>query len=181
MEIPDGLLLCVDMQPVFLAAMPDRQRVNWRCSFALEVAAGLGLPTLFTEQVPAKLGGTAEDLLALCQKPVVMGKDAFSAFGNEEIAARLRASGVKQLFICGIETPICVYQTARDALQAGYQVTVLSDCVSARRAGDAASVLTHLISIGCTILPSETIFYAMLKNVRHPFFRDYTVLVKKYA
>ena len=178
---PPPLLLCLDLQPAFLAAIPDSQRVHWRCSFALEAARGFGLPVLFTEQVPAKLGGTAGDLLALCAQPEGMGKDAFSAFGNEKIAARLRASGAKHLFICGIETPVCVYQTARDALQAGYQVTLLADCVGARRAGDATAVLAHLAQAGCAILPAETVFYALLQNARHPFFRDYTSLVKKYV
>ncbi len=169
------------MQPVFLAAICDSQRVHWRCSFALETAKGLGLPVLFTEQVPAKLGGTAEDLLALSDQPEAMGKDAFSAFGNAKIVERLRAGGAKHLLISGLETPVCVYQTARDALQAGYQVTLLADCVGARRAGDAATVLTHLAQAGCAVLPAETVFYALLQNARHPFFRDYTVLVKKYG
>jgi hypothetical protein len=111
------LLLCIDLQPVFLAAMAESQRVHWRCSFALEAAAGLNLPVLFTEQVPAKLGHTAKDLLALCSHPEAHAKDAFSALGDEQIAARLKAAKPRELFICGIETPVCVYQTARDALQ----------------------------------------------------------------
>jgi len=136
---------------------------------------------LFTEQVPEKLGGTAPELLSLATRPEAIGKDAFSAFGSEKIADRLRASGVRQLLLCGIETPVCVYQTARDALAAGYEVTVLADCVGARRAGDAATVLTHLAAAGCNVLPAETVFYARLQNTRHPFFRDYTRLVKKYG
>ena len=175
------LLLCIDLQPAFLAAIPDSQRVHWRCSFALEVAKGLGLPVLFTEQVPAKLGGTAEDLLALADKPVVLGKDAFSALGDKAIAARLKAGGAKHLLICGIETPICVYQTARDALQAGYQVTLLTDCLGARRADDATAVLAQLRHHGCTVLPAETVFYSLLRDAKHPFFRDYTKLIKKYG
>lgn len=174
-------LLCIDLQPVFLAAICDSQRVHWRCSFALEVAKGLGLPVVFTEQVPAKLGGTAEDLLALIDQPVALGKDAFSAFGNKAIAAHLKAGGTKELLLCGIETPVCVYQTARDALAAGYHVTVLADCVGARRAGDADAVLAHLARAGCTVLPAETVFYALLGNAHHPFFRDFTRLVKKYG
>ncbi len=175
------LLLCLDMQPVFLAAIPESQRVQWRCSFALEAARGVGLSVLFTEQVPAKLGGTATDLLALCDQPEIMGKGAFSAFGDKKIAAHIRASGVKNLLICGIETPICVYQTAVDALKAGYKVTVLSDCIGARRAGDAATVLAHLAHADCAVLPAETVFYALLHEARHPFFRNYTALVKKYG
>lgn len=175
------LLLCIDLQPAFLAAIPDRQRVHWRCSFALEAAEGLGLPVLFTEQVPAKLGGTAEDLLALGVQPVTLGKDAFSAFGDEKITAHLAARGTKHLLVCGIETPVCVYQTARDARAAGYQVTLLTDCLGARRAEDAAAVLAQLRHDGCDVLPAETVFYSLLRDARHPCFRDYTKLVKKYG
>lgn len=178
---PAPLLLCIDLQPAFLAAICDSQRMRWRCSFALEAAKGLGLPVVFTEQVPAKLGHTSEDLLALAGKPVALGKDAFSALGDPQIAAHLKASGAQHLLICGIETPVCVHQTAVDALQAGYQVTLLSDCVGARRAGDADAVLAHLARAGCAVLPAETVFYALLRHAKHPFFRDYTKLVKKYG
>ena len=181
LSLTNGLLLCIDLQPVFLAAICDSQRVHWRCSFALETAKGLGLPVLFTEQVPGKLGGTAADLLALCDQPEAMGKDAFSAFGDKKLAARIAASKAKHLLLCGIETPVCVYQTARDALQAGYQVTLLTDCVGARRSDDATVVQTHLRQAGCTVLPAETVFYALLQDAKHPFFRDYTKLVKKYG
>ena len=175
------LLLCIDLQPAFLAAIADSQRVHWRCSFALEAAKGLGLSVLFTEQVPEKLGHTAEDLLALCDGPEVMGKDTFSIFGDKKIKAHLAEKGLKKLLICGIETPVCVYQTARDALKAGYHVTLLSDCLGARRAGDATAALAQLAHDGCQVLPAETVFYGLLHHARHPFFRPYTALVKKYG
>jgi nicotinamidase-related amidase len=174
-------LLVLDMQPAFLAAIPDSDDLQWRCSFALEAAKGLGLPVLFTEQVPAKLGGTAEDLLALVDEPVTAGKGAFSAFGDKKISTYIRGTGLKNLLICGIETPVCVYQTAMDALRYNFKVTVLADCVGARRAGDAAAVLAHLAHAGCAVLPAETVFYSLVHEARHPFFRPYTALVKKYG
>ncbi len=175
------LLLCIDLQPAFLAAICDSQRVHWRCSFALESARGLGLPVVFTEQVPAKLGHTAGDLLGLAASPVVCGKDSFSALGDKKVAAHLKASGTNHLLLCGIETPICVCQTARDARQAGYAVTLLSDCTGARRTDDAATVLAQLRHDGCTVLPAEAVFYSLLHDAKHPFFRDFTKLVKKYG
>ncbi|MSU46656.1 MAG: isochorismatase family protein [Lacunisphaera sp.] len=175
------LLLCIDLQPAFLAAIPDSQRVHRRCCFALEVAKGLGLSILFTEQVPGKLGHTSQDLLALCDEPEIVGKDTFSIFADKRIATHIKEKGLKRLLICGIETPVCVYQTARDALKAGYNVTLLSDCLGARRSGDAAAVLAQLAHDGCAVLPAETIFYSLLHHARHPFFRPYTNLVKKYG
>ena len=175
------LLLCIDLQPAFLAAIPDSQRVHWRCSFALEVAKGLDLPVIFTEQVPAKLGGTAEDLLALAPKAAVFGKDSFSALADKAVVAQLKAKGSNQILICGIETPVCVYQTARDAMLAGCEVTLLIDCLGARRSDDAAAVLAQLRHAGGKVLPAESVFYSLLRDAKHPFFRDYTKLVKKYG
>ena len=177
----DPLLLCIDMQPAFLAAIPDSQRAHWRCSFALEAARGLGLPVTFTEQVPGKLGHTAADLLDLADHPAVFGKDAFSALRDAAVAEHLRSRHVRRLLLCGIETPVCVYQTATDALAAGYEVTLLADCLAARRPADASIVLKHLACAGCAVLPAESVFYALLRDARHPFFRAYTALVKKYG
>ncbi len=63
--IDGALLLCVDMQPVFINAIVEGPRVLRRCQFAVEAASGIGLRTAFTEQVPQKLGGTAPELLAV--------------------------------------------------------------------------------------------------------------------
>lgn len=182
MSLPsDTLLLCIDLQPVFLSAIPGANLVRRRCEFAVAAATGLGLPVLFTEQVPAKLGHTAPDLLGLVAKPETRGKDTFSAFGDEHITRRIQEIGADHLLVCGIETPVCIYQTALAALRSEYQVTILTDCVGARREADAAAALAALARSGCHLLPAETVFYALLNDARHPFFREYTALVKKYG
>lgn len=175
------LLLCLDLQPVFLSVIGDSQRFHWRCSFALEAATGLGVPVVFTEQVPDKLGHTADDLLKLSRDPHVLPKTAFSLFAEKKLAAHVKGLGHKHLFICGLETPVCVYQTAVDALKGGYKVTLLSDCLGARRKDDAAAVLAQLAHDGCRVLPAETAFYALVHEAGHPYFRDFTKLVKKYS
>jgi nicotinamidase-related amidase len=175
------LLLCIDLQPVFLQVMSTGAAVQRRCAFAIESARGLGLGVAFTEQVPQKLGGTAAELLALVPHPVVWGKSTFSALADDGIREALHARGVGHLLLCGIETSVCVYQTALTALGSGLQVTVLADCVGARRPDDAAVCLAELRRAGVQVLPSETVFYSLLHDVRHPFFRAYTQLVKSHA
>jgi nicotinamidase-related amidase len=176
----DTLLLCVDMQPRFVAAVADSDRIRRRCEFTLAAAVGLGLPVAFTEQVPAKLGGTAPDLRALAPSAPVWGKSTFSALADPEIRSGLETRHVRHLVICGIETPICVYQTALDAIADGLHVTILSDAVGARRGDDARFCLEALARAGAHILPAETVFYALLRDVSHPFFRDYTQLVRHH-
>jgi nicotinamidase-related amidase len=117
----------------------------------------------------------------LLPKPEAHGKDTFSAFGDEHITRRMQEIGAEHLLICGIETPVCIYQTALAALRSEYQVTILTDCVGARRGDDAATALAALSKSGCNLLPAETVFYALLNDARHPFFRAYTTLVKKYG
>lgn len=175
------LLLCVDLQPIFIGVMSAPDQLVRRVSFAIEAAQGLNLPVIFTEQVPQKLGGTAPELLGLVPQPTVLGKTAFSALGDSVIHDTLRQRSVRHLVICGLETPVCVYQTAVDALAAGYTVTVLSDAVSSRRENDAQVVLAALRHLGVKVLPSETFFYVQLGDAKHPFFKTYTQLVKKYA
>lgn len=175
-------LLCLDMQPGFLASIPDAARVLKRCQLAVAVAAGLGVPVIFTEQVPHKLGATVPELLAAAGKPRVFAKQAFSALSEPACRAALLDHGIEHVLLCGIETPICVYQTTLAAVDAGLQVTLLSDALSARRADDAAAVLATLTKQdGVHLLPTETVFYAWLREAAHPFFKRYTQLVKESA
>jgi nicotinamidase-related amidase len=176
-----ALLLCLDLQPAFLNAMPDGALLLRRCAFAIEAAQGLGIPVVFTEQVPQKLGGTAPELLALVEKPVVWGKTAFSAFADDGIRDELRRRAAEHLLICGLESPVCIYQTALEAIESQYLVTVLTDCAGARRPDDARAALAALQRGGVHLLPAETVFYALLHDAGHPFFKTYTQLVKKYG
>lgn len=182
-SIPDDtFLLCVDMQPVFLQVIHEAALVHQRCEFAVAAATGMGVPLAFTEQVPQKLGGTSPSLVALAPQAPIWGKNTFSAMADDGINdALLRVREVQHLLLCGIETPVCVYQTAIGAIAAGLQVTVLSDAVGARRPEDARACLDSLARSGAHVLPSETVFYALLRDVGHPYFRAYTKLVKLHA
>ncbi|MEO6245205.1 MAG: isochorismatase family protein, partial [Opitutaceae bacterium] len=157
----DLLLLAIDLQPKFLAAMADAATVQRRCEFAVAAARGLGLSVAFTEQVPEKLGVTAPTLRALAPEAPVWAKQTFSALADDAIrAALLEHHRVQHLLLCGIETPVCVYQTAVAAIAEDIQVTILSDAVGARRPDDAHACLAALARAGAHVLPSETVFYA---------------------
>lgn len=178
-----SLLLCLDLQPVFLRLVAGGDAVLRRCKFAVAAARGLGIPVAFTEQVPARLGGTEPAILALAENPEVHPKDTFSALaaGSPVRRALTERRGLERLVICGVETPVCVFQTAADALKGGLAVTVLSDCVGARREADARVCLDALARAGAEVLPSEALFYSLLGGAAHPFFRGYTELVKIYG
>ena len=178
----NSFLLCVDMQPVFINAVADGARIRRRCEFTLAAAAGLGLPVGFTEQVPQKLGGTDPALRVLAADAPAWSKSTFAVLADEAIRdALLRKRQVSHVLICGVETPVCVYQTAQAALAAGLEVTVLADAVGARRPDDARICLRALAHHGAHVLPAETVIYALLQDANHPYFRAYTRLVKEHG
>lgn len=177
-----AVLVCVDMQPMFIRIVAEGIQVQRRCEFAVAAAQGLGLPVIFTEQVPAKLGATAPELTTLAPAAPTFGKNTFSALGSPAIREAITDFfHADHLLICGIETPVCVYQTAIGAIAAGLEVTILSDAVGARRTDDAQVCLAALARAGAHILPAETVFYALLGDVAHPFFKPYTQLVKSHG
>ncbi len=176
-----ALLLVLDLQPTLLAAIPEKDTLLRRTRFCLGAARLLDLPTAFTEQVPQKLGPTAPELLEAVENPHVFAKASFSALGDEGILDAVRTLQVEHLLLCGIETPICVYQTAVSALQEGLQVTLLTDALGGRRPGDAAPCLDALVRAGAFALPSEAVFYSLLGSANHPAFKAFTHLVKHHA
>lgn len=178
--VPHLALLVVDVQPSFLKAMPDAEAFLRRCTLAVGAAKLLGIPVIFTEQVPAKLGGTHPDLLATAgEGAVVIGKTAFSAFGDDAFAAALSERGIDNLLVCGLEGPVCVYQTAVDALRREIGVTLLSDAITARRTADQEACFAMLRQHGAVVLPVETVFYALVRDAQSPHFRAFTELVKR--
>jgi len=174
-----GLLL-IDFQEVFLKAMPDRERLLKRATFALKAAELLGVSVAATEQLPEKLGGTTEVLTSAWDANTpVFDKSAFSAFEADGLHRWIEANQIDHILIAGIETSICVYQTAIQALGEDIGVTLLSDCISERRPEDRAPVLEQLLAMDAHVLPSETIFYSLLGSAEHPKFREFTQLVKE--
>lgn len=181
-EILDAVaVLVVDMQPAFLGVMDNAENVTARCGFAIETAQILGLKVVFTEQVPSKLGGTDPRLRARAKGARVFAKDAFSALQADGLQSYLKKQGVYHLLLAGIETPVCIYQTALHAIDFEFDATVLTDCVTGRRADDCQAVLESLARSNCHILPAETVFYSMLAASSHPRFRAFTEIVKRYS
>lgn len=181
-EILDAVaLLVVDMQDAFLNVMPDREAVLRRTALAIESARAFGIKVIFTEQVPQKLGPTHAALRSLAPEARVFAKSEFSALLAEGLHEYLRRINVYHLLLAGLETPICIYQTALHAQDNELDVTILSDCTTGRRPEDSYVVLESLARAECHVLPAETVFYSMLGSAQNPRFPHFTRIVKRYS
>jgi len=171
-----GLIL--DAQPRLLGGIERADRlVDSIKTFARSMGV-LSVPLCLTEQVPDKLGQTDAGVLEACPGSSTFSKDSFSAFGCPDFEEWISAGGIDHLLLAGIETPICVYLSAVDAVRRGLTVTVLTDCVGCRRPEDGKWALRKLENLGCHLLPLESLLYAMLKSARHEQFRSISALVK---
>jgi nicotinamidase-related amidase len=177
-DMPRGLAgLVVDLQPVFLDLVHEIEDFSLNCRFLIESLNLFQIPLFFTEQVPEKLGHTADDFLSLAPTAPIFEKETFSALGANGLLDAFANNGIEHLLLAGVETPICVYLTALEALSADLEVTILTDCVSCRRPSDGEWVLRKLAAAGCHLLPVESVFYGILGGANHPNFRAFTKLV----
>ena len=180
-EIMDSVaLLVLDAQDCFIETLSQRDDFLKRCAFAIEAARIMKIHTLFTEQVPEKLGRANELLLKLARNAKTFSKQTFSALGAPGLERYLRDKEIYHLLVVGLETPICIYQTGLQATEEDIDITFLSDALGSRRKEDHSAALEGLRRLGCQVLPSETVFYSLIGEVNSIYFRDFNQIVKTF-
>lgn len=175
-----AVLVVVDVQSNFLRAVPDAERVIARSKFLVEMARLLDVPILATEQNPERMGGTDAELAALLPAPPI-SKMAFGCMGEPRFVAALEATGRRQVVLCGVESHICMTQTALRLLQDGFEVVVAVDTMASRTQSAHDIGVGRLAEAGASAAHSESVAYEWLESAAHPKFRDALQIVKRYA
>lgn len=161
-------LLVIDVQERLFPHIDRNQELLRNLQKAVQGFQALRIPVLVTEQVPEKMGGT----LPALNLPKGCPKSAFSAFKG------LQFEGISEFVLAGIETHVCVLQTARDLVAAGYRVTVLRDCVGSRCREDYVSALEEMRPLGVRLSTVETLLFEVLKDAEAPEFRKIRDIVR---
>lgn len=174
----ESVLIVVDLQEKFLAPIVNSDVVVRRCKFMIEVANLLDVPVLATVQNSERMGGVISEIADLV--PEADDKMRFSCCGSEEFMSNFRAHRRGQAVIVGIETHICVNQTAHDLMRTGSEVFVVADACAARGTGHEIG-LPRLRQAGITIAHSESIVYEWLGTASHSKFREVLQIVKAPA
>ncbi len=176
-----SVLVIIDVQPVLTKTIYEVDRVLSRITFLAKVAKLLGVPILATEQNPNRMGTTEARLLSLVDTPKPFSKMAFSAMGCPEFVTAVNATGRKQFIIVGLETHICVTQTAHDLIENGYEVVVCPDGVSSRSLEQHKLGMERLRDAGVVPAHTESVAYEWLGTATHPLFKAFLAIVKEYA
>ena len=174
-------LMVVDVQDCFIDTLADKDDFLRRCAFAIDAAQTLGIETIFTEQVPDKLGSTNTLLKQRARNAKVFSKKSFSALAAPGIESYLRDHEIYHVLVCGLETPICIYQTALQSIDEDIDATFLTDALGSRRTEDGRLAIEAIRQLDCQTLPSETVFYSLLGSATHPKFRSFSKLVTTYS
>ena len=179
LELTQSALVIIDMQEAFRTKIPDFTEVAGRIAMMVEAAKLLTLPIVLTEQYPRGLGHTATEIkVALPSGLEVIEKTTFSSCGVQEFKTQLDRAGAKQVLVCGIEAHICVNQTVHDLLAGGFQVHLLTDCISARTESNQQVAIAKMQASGAILGSIEMGLFELMSDAKHEQFKAIQGLIK---
>ena len=172
------VLVIIDIQEKLLKAVYNPDFVLNSSVKIAKAASILNIPTIITEQYPKGLGYTVKAIKTVSANINPIEKTAFSAMKEEKFYEQIKSYGKKQILICGIETHICVLQTAAELSSKGYEVYVLKDACSSRKEFEHNTGIELLTQYGSKITCSEIAIFEWLESSKHPNFKKIQALIK---
>lgn len=175
------MLALIDIQERLANAMPDdiRNQVVRTVMTLVSASRTLDVPTLVTEQYPQGLGPTLSafrDVMSETTAPIE--KLYFSATRAEGFMEKLRDYGARSVILAGMETHICVLQTAMGLKAQGYNVWVAHDAVCSRTKVNHKAGLHFMEGAGIQVVPTETILFMLLEKAGTAEFKAISKLIK---
>jgi len=175
MSRTDSGLLVIDVQTKLMDKMADRTRVVANIARLVEGATILGIFVQATEQYPKGIGPTVPELIG--RLPVRPEKLTFSCCGLPEVAEQFQSRGISKILLAGIETHVCVQQTALDLLAQGFRVYVAADAVASRRDLDRDLGLRRMERTGAVLTTTEAALFEWTERAGTPEFKQISKLV----
>jgi nicotinamidase-related amidase len=171
----DTGLLVIDIQTKLMDKIPERDHVIANVVRLVEGARVLGIPVQGTEQYPKGIGPTVSELAP--RLPACQEKLSFSCCGLPEVTEQFRQRGVQKILLTGIETHVCVQQTALDLVAHGFRVYVASDAVASRKELDRDFGLRRMERAGVVLTTTEAALFEWTERAGTPEFKQISRLV----
>jgi len=180
LEIDNTALLVIDVQGKLAEVVHGHEKTLKHIHYFIKASEVFSLPILWSEQAPDKIGETIsslKELLYPALKPI--HKRSFSCYDCPEFVERLEFINKRKILMTGIETHVCVYQTARDLHAHGYQVHLIADAVSSRHQFDHDMAVARMRDEGIIITTTEMAMCELLKTADSPKFKEIMTYLKK--
>lgn len=176
---PSGCgLLIIDIQEKLFNVVSSRDQLLKNVSVLIRGFQTLNIPAFITEQYPKGLGPTIPNIRNQCKNAEVFEKLSFSCCTVEKLLQSFRNRKIKQIVLCGIETHICVWQTAMDLKALNFSVTVVSDAVSSRSQINRHTALERMRQHDIEVSTVETVLFELLEKAGTEAFKTISALVK---
>lgn len=178
LKAEDSVFVIVDIQEKLMVPMKYREQVYRNHQTLMALAGQMDIPVVKCEQYPRGLGPTVPEIAGLLpENHYSVEKVSFSAC-TADLLNTLQQLQRKTMLISGSETHVCVFQTTRDLLEAGYTVHVIRDAVCSRFKENYLSGLQLMENMGAVINNTETIAFDLLRGSDHPAFRAISAVLK---
>ena len=167
-------LLVIDIQEKLLPPIFQKEELVRNAKLLIRAAGVLKIPAIVSTQYAKGLGGTVLEVASLLPETEAIDKNLFSCFGSDVFCNLLkRLPGNRNtLLLCGMESHICVMQTALGALRDGYLVHVASDAVSSRTEWNWKIGLDRMRAAGAVISSTEMMIYELMRSSGSPAFKE---------
>jgi nicotinamidase-related amidase len=172
------VLVLIDVQGNLARSMYAKESLFSNLGNMIKSANVLDIPIIWMEQIPEKLGRTIPELAQLMNDMTPIPKFTFSCCGNEVFMQRFKEINRKQVLVCGIESHICVYQTAVDLLKLENEVYVLCDGVSSRTPENRQLGIDRMKDAGAIPTSSEMAIFEILKAAAGAQFKQIVKIIK---
>lgn len=174
----NSLVLIIDIQDRLVAALNKDVIVENSVKVA-SAAKALNIPVILTEQYPKGLGHTVQRLTdVLPEGSEVVEKTYFNALLEDGMLEKIKSYGKKQIVIFGIETHICVHQTASALVEEGFDVYVIKDACASRNKYEFKQGIEAMVANGVKVSCVEIALFEWLKGAKNPKFKEVQALIK---
>ncbi len=174
-----SLLLVIDVQTRLAAAMPEtiRQQQIENTTRLCAAATSLQIPILHSEQYPRGLGSTDTRLQKFLPQTAIE-KTSFSCCDARGFLTALKTKERPQIILCGMETHVCVLQTALELQAKNYQVFVIEDALASRHHYHHKNALSRLRQADIIVSNTESLLFEWLRDASHPDFKTLSALIR---
>ena len=173
-----SLLLVIDVQGKLARLVHEPDTIIKNIQILTQGMKLLGVPAILTEQYPAGLGRTIDELRPFVSDLPLHEKLTFSCFADSSTQKAVIDSHRTDIIVCGIEAHVCVYQTVQDLLRHGYHVHVITDAISSRSESNLHLAIRKMESMGAVLSSTEMILFELLHTSGTETFKAISKLVR---
>lgn len=171
-------LLIVDIQERIIKVIDSYETVIENTLKLIKSCKILRIPIFYTEQYPKGLGETEQSIQTELNGIEVVQKLSFSCSGAGDLFNIFHEKNISQVVLCGVESHVCVQQTALDLLANGFEVSLAADAVSSRRKKDYEIALARMRQHGVEVTTTEAVLFELLNVCGTDVFKQISKIVK---